>query len=408
MNTPRVHHQALEDLVGKTWEEYETTLKRAYRKMDEDDLLVHVVVLAHGTDASRLDSTSAMLRMLCNNVQQSRVRVWLSYQGETLPQTLNAHTEEGVELIYQSSAAEDDNLGLPTTGKTENILRALKEIHQRNALPAKRQFVIFLDNDYLLYDAVNVHLLYLPWVMSAARDSLYIKAGSMRLKFTEATQRGEWLMANDRPVTFSELCKESLLKAGADAKILENMNSLIPTRDNLITALNPEAIKILESALEVTTQQGARSSRGLSCYLHSRRDIPVARYLSEFSFLLHGDQGTSLENWLGANLAPGYGLELSFLDSAMKRPDSKVINVIGLPHAHHPKNDAENFLLGIEMYRVVSALIDRSSLTATLPFDESWPYYSPTKLGFKRVTLRPPEMTEFYQPLGQTIERVAI
>lgn len=416
MTIPHVYHQTLENLIGTSWDDYNEVLKLAYQKMQEDDLLVHVVVLAHGTDMLRLASTTAMLRMLCDEVRNDRIRIWLSYQGERMPVQLRGYTNtEDVELIYQSDKVENEDLPeLPTTGKTENILRALKRIYDRRFSPPEQQFVIFLDNDYLLYDAVNVHSLYLPWVLNpydnngVDRDHLYVKAGGMRLKLSESLQSSGQLRSGGKPAKFIDICKESLESTGLNPASLEPAKHLIPTRDTLIKELGSPVVAELEAALDVTTRQGARSSRGLSCYLQARRDNPTARFYSEFSFLLHGDQGTSLANWMNANLTPGYGLELSFLNHAIEHYGSAVVNVIGLPHAHHPKGETENFVLGIEMFSLLMELIDGSSSLTQIPFDDTWLYYSPTKLGLKRVAIKQPAKTKFYLPLSKMIkERVA-
>ena len=165
---PHVYHQTLENLVGTSWKDCSKALALADRKMQDDDLLVHVVVLAHGTDTSRIASTIAMLRMLCDEVRNDQIHIWLSYQGKKLPAQLRGYARtEDINLIDQSDEAKNKDLQeLPTTGKTENILHVLKKIYDRRFSPPEQQFVIFLDNDYLLYDAVNVRSLYLPWVLN--------------------------------------------------------------------------------------------------------------------------------------------------------------------------------------------------------------------------------------------------
>ena len=122
---------------------------------------------------------------------------------------------------------------------------------------------------------------------------------------------------------------------------------------------------------------------------------------------MHGDQGTSLANWVNATLTPGYGLELSFLNSAIEHYGSAVVNVIGLPHAHHPKGETENFMLGIEMFSLLMQLIDDDS-PFQIPFDDTWLYYSPTKLGLKRVAIKQPAKTKFYPPLSQMIKKSGV
>jgi hypothetical protein len=89
-------------------------------------------------------------------------------------------------------------------------------------------------------------------------------------------------------------------------------------------------------------------------------------------------------------LAPGYGLELSFLTAAL-RPGpvrGQVASVVTLPHAHLPKEDKNNFALGVEMFVLVQHLIGTSDPetgeTASAPRLRR---VSATPLGYRLVDL---------------------
>lgn len=408
---PFVCHETLESLVGQTWDDCRKAIDQSQKIMKREDLLVHIVVLAHGDDESRNRSTMAMVRMLQQEVATERVRVWLSYQGQELPASLAGLRLELADRLVMTGVT--DLNGIPTQGKTENILQVLKNIFDRNLLPADRQFVTFLDNDYSVYDPVNAQSIYLPWVFNkgaahgAGRDQLYVKGGGMRYRLEKSFQ--ERLPLRDIPLTFFDLCSESLQFAGQESdELLKPFEGSILAPSVFEKRHDPVAVSMLESALSQTTRQGARSSRGLSCYLQAHRDNPIAKYLSEFTFLLHGDQGTSLANWMAASLMPGYGLELAFLQSAMQNKGSVVINSMGLPHAHHPKDEAENFALGMQMFALVEGIIEPGrALRHDAGTQSHWTYYLPGKLGLQAVQMRPPRTGASYAPLRELLRDTA-
>jgi hypothetical protein len=146
------------------------------------------------------------------------------------------------------------------------------------------------------------------------------------------------------------------------------------------------------------TQPGGRSSRGLSQYLASRVAHPLENRLARFPFLLHGDQGATLAAWSAMPLAPGYGLELSFLAAALRTGRGRVVSVVTLPHAHLPKDDGSNFALGVDMFALLQQLIGAGD-TAGAP-GRPMRRASSTPLGYQFVDLDPSTpVPALYPPL---------
>ncbi|MGW4123076.1 hypothetical protein [Nocardia sp. NPDC004711] len=148
----------------------------------------------------------------------------------------------------------------------------------------------------------------------------------------------------------------------------------VPTREALRNTLGPAGFAELEAVLERCTKHGGRSSRALSLWLSRRRDNMIERWLARFSFLLHGDQGATLSAWAAMELAPGYGLEISFLINALFRPGlhaGRIVNALTLPHAHLPKDETDNFAMGVEMFSLLQHLLH--GMTSRNPGEHAGP-----------------------------------
>lgn len=63
-----------------------------------------------------------------------------------------------------------------------------------------------------------------------------------------------------------------------------------------------------------------------------------------FTFILHGDQGTSLSNWLLFKLGQGYAFDSSAIIQFLMDEnfaDQRVVDIRNIPHAHQPQEQPQ-------------------------------------------------------------------
>lgn len=368
-------------------------------------LTVHLVVLCHGHDVARFETTARLCSALAGLRRPPGVELVVSYQGGPVPVGLMRLLDPTVPVLsgYPPLAEAAGGTPIPGAGKTEHLLSCLTRMLQGGGDP-QRRFVAFLDNDYLVYDPENAFALYAPWVLGFSADGVpcadvrfagvsFAKGGSLRLALGSDVAKSA-----ERTWRFADLLDAAWARCVPKAPAIGELlpAGFVPTRSALHQRLGPAAFAELEAAVEQITRSGGRSSRALSLWLSSRRDHLIEHWLSRFSFLLHGDQGATLAAWAAMELAPGYGLEISFLINALFRPGlhtGRIVNALTLPHAHLPKDEGDNFAMGVELFTLVQHLlhgmtsgIDGQPATAG-PAGRRWMRQSPTKLGYKPVEL---------------------
>lgn len=382
--------------------------------LERHDLRVHLIVLCHGADPKRLAATARLCRALGPALRTERVDLTVSYQGRRAPRELTDLLGTGTPVwSNHPRLIGQDGARLSSTGKTEHLLACLARLRAQPG-DLVRRFVVFLDGDYLVYDPVNALALYAPWALGFATDDgggaaedqfagvEFAKGGGMRL-VVDAELVTSY---PERTPGFLDLLDAAMAHTTPHAPATSTVlpPDLVPTLPALRRELAPALYAELAAAMAQFTHTGGRSSRGLSQYLASRSAHPLECRLARFPFLLHGDHGASLAAWSGMRLASGYGLELSFLTAAL-RPGAnrgRVVNAVTLPHAHMPKDDTNNFALGVEMFALVQHLIGASGPRP----EETRPaprlcHASATPLGYRYVDLDPPprSMPVLYPPL---------
>jgi len=118
----------------------------------------------------------------------------------------------------------------------------------------------------------------------------------------------------------------------------------------------------LESIWREYIYRGGRVTQrleGIFRYLGHKKHC---RWLRQFTFLLHGDQGAPLDAWLKYSPFGGYAMEISLLMQAMcdkAFQNHQVLNVTGLPHSHLRSKDLaiwqmlDSILLAFDLIRVL-------------------------------------------------------
>lgn len=280
-------------------------------------------------------------------------------------------------------------------GKSANLVKSLKLIQReveesRGSL--EKSMVVFLDDDYVMNDALSNLMMIMPWVLSFVQESVtnekrlqkviklcegagFVKKGSARLQFSRRVLRevmyGKKEVMNYRDFLI-ELLKGEIRNLGERfeqeerEKIVEKMiKELSQIKDaiRLLEQLPPEVVITPDNITSVLTYAGDKSkkcSNLIKNYLEKRivlggrvttllttiflrqSERTLFRWLSEFTYLLHGDQGAPLSHWLKMSFGRGYAIEISILVQLLldKRfQNHKVINIIANPHIHQSQQD---------------------------------------------------------------------
>ncbi|KZM71131.1 hypothetical protein [Nocardia terpenica] len=413
----------LDGLLGPGGVRRRQVVRQVAAALCRHGLTVHLIVLCHGQDLLRFATTARLCRSLISLCDcDPGVRLAVSYQGDPAPEALTAQLDRRVRLLTGCRALTHAGMPVPAVGKTEHLLSCLAVLLAEGSDP-ERQFVVFIDNDYVIYDPEDAFALYAPWALGFAAEHTgcsdqpyagvsFAKGGSLRLAVGPELVKPD----GERTWRFVDLLDTALARCVPHAPpVSERLPvGMVPTRETLRNLLGAGGFAELEAAVERCTKHGGRSSRALSLWLSSRRDNLVERWLARFSFLLHGDQGATLSDWAAMELAPGYGLEISFLINALFRPGlhtGRIVNALTLPHAHLPKDETDNFAMGVEMFALVQRLLH--GMTSRTPSSEDtvpelghatrFSHYAATKLGYKRVELTAPapRVPALYPPVTE-------
>ncbi|GAA2685949.1 hypothetical protein GCM10010428_57420 [Actinosynnema pretiosum subsp. pretiosum] len=372
---------------------------RVERALERHDLRVHLVVLCHGEETARFTAATRLCRAVGNALCGERVQLAVSYQGGPVPAELTPLLKIGVAVYAQHPRLAARDATAPSReGKTEHVLALLAALRAEPGDP-RRRFVVVLDGDYVVYDPVDALALYAPWALGFTSENGggpelehyagvgFAKGGGLRL----AVEPGLLKHDTDRTWGFLDLLDAAQARSSPRAPRPSSTlpAEFVPTAQGLRRVLAPAARTELEKAVQHCTRPGGRSSRGLTQYLASRTDHPLALELTRFSFLLHGDQGATLDAWSRMSLAPGYGLELSFLVQALRdHAAGRVVNAITLPHSHLPKAEPDNWALGVRMFSLLHRLLTEQNACGLVePITAALRHAAPGPLGYRFTDL---------------------
>lgn len=363
MHSKIVHFSIDKHLVDAAGELEGEALSLLANTIEIHDLNVVVAVLSHrGSEPARLRVSSQLLSQLVKTFHEfPRVQLLWSMQGspplhwreELVPKSVVALEHSADRLMHH-----DGHFVECGSGKSEHLLMLVRYLLDAG-YPSEDTFLVVLDDDYAVYDAVNVLGLFAPWVLGRIGTDWpvvgYTKGGGARV-VPPLSLLTEIRDGKVNQLTFGQLCKTVAAQCGGD--ISPQLERQIITPEYL-NALPPEETTHVRLGLRDLCRSGGRNSVALSTYLASVRDNPLATSLRQFSFLLHGDQGATLSNWAALELGTGFSLELSFLMGALTRSHTTqtVCNVITLPHSHFPREAAASFELGVEMFSVLASLL---------------------------------------------------
>ena len=312
--------------------------------------------------------------------QQGLITRFLTYQGDReKPSPLcNFALEEDIKVYFVDEVSvvdKDDNLLLDkkVRGKTENILKFIimlnDEIQAAN-INSQKVFVLFLDDDYTLLDEHAHYILIASWVLSFVKSATneieglinscqnvgFVKNGGVRIHFppflVNRTHRGEVIKNYQALIIEAIKLDVDLGEAGAEASLsrlyrlikkIENLSSnLILTPENLPLVVAHEELILIRNIMKKFFYSGGRVTKPYTRKNVHESENYLSDWLGQFTFILQGDQGTTLQNWSLMKLGQGYAFDSSILIQFLMDEnfvDQRIVDIRNTPHAHQPQEE---------------------------------------------------------------------
>jgi len=310
--------------------------------------------------------------------QQGLIRRFLTYQGDRdSPSPLcNYAMEKRIKIYFVDDVEVLDSsdrilLAKRSRGKTENILKCLLLLDRETkaaGLNPDKILVLFLDDDYCLLDDRSHYILVASWVLSFARsrakgigrlirscrDVGFVKNGGVRIHIppflAERILKGE-VIKNYRSLLIEALKLEldmgrttGAANRGSLRRLKRTLQQVpadvIITPENLGNIISDEEVALIRHIMTNYFYSGGRVTKPYTRKNVHESENALNNWLGQFTFILHGDQGTSLSNWLLQKLGQGYAFDSSVLiQFLMDRcfADQRIIDVRNTPHAHQPQ-----------------------------------------------------------------------
>ncbi|MBN2246275.1 MAG: hypothetical protein JW755_10575 [Candidatus Aminicenantes bacterium] len=385
-------------------------LKKFLFPLVRDIILQHnlkiyfVMVSWWGRGDEALWTGSHLLNTLGEFKKKGICEIFLSYQeGEFKPSSLCQWCQKRkIETFFvdrfQLVSSQNKKVVIPfrMPGKAENVIKCLKLIERKTKdlnLSSDKILIIFMDDDYTQYHWLNYFLLFAPWVLSFAgktNDSdidrtitkikkiSFIKSGSPRIILPYELQK-KIVKGQIEPLDYLGLTQALLELALSNRRYRkEKLNDdyaeiasllikakhkgQIYTPKNKGLFLSDRLNEQLENLWGEYIYRGGRVTSRLEGILRHLIHKNTCRWMRQFTFLLHGDQGATLESWLEFSPFSGYALEVSLLmeavcDKAFEH--HQILNITGLPHSHQRSKDLniwqmfDNILLSFDLLRVL-------------------------------------------------------
>lgn len=345
-----------------------------------------------------------LLNTLKQFEKQGLCEVFLSYQeGDQKPSSLCRWSRRrNIDIFFVdryrllTRREKQVVIDFQVPGKAENVIKSIKLIERKakkHGFAARKVLVIFVDDDYTQYHWLNYFLLFAPWVLSFAKRTKdpavdlvvkkikrvsFIKSGSPRIILPYELQ-GKIVNGQVKPMTYLDVTRAIVDLAathhrfglGNERGELDELALLLQKirRRGQIYApkskadfLGEDLNERLESVWQEYIYRGGRVTQRLEGIFRHLIHKTHCRWLRQFTFLLHGDQGAPLDSWLQFSPFGGYALEVSLLmqavcDKAFEQ--HQVLNVTGLPHSHQRSKDLaiwhmlDEILLALDLMRVL-------------------------------------------------------
>ncbi len=347
------------------------------------------IVSFDGRGEAALRTGGNTFNNLKNLEQQGLITRFLSYQGDRNdPSPLCRFAiDEDIRVFFVDDVSVVDRnhkklLNKKVRGKTENILKFLlmleKEIQEEDLDP-KKVFILFLDDDYTLLDERAHYILIASWVLSFTKSDFkgfgrlinrckgvaFVKNGGVRINIptslTNKIIRGDREVINNYRsliieairlnISLHESYKDvSLNKLKRLVKKLKELPvDFILTPENLPGVVSDNEIELIRKIMKNYFYAGGRVTKPFTRKNVHESENFLSYWLGSFSYILHGDQGTTLDNWKLLKLGQGYAFESSVIIQFLMDKnfaDKRVVDIRNTPHAHQPQE--QHYVEGME------------------------------------------------------------
>ena len=347
----------------------------------QKELKIYIgIVSFDGRGKAALRTGGNTFNNLKNLEKQGLITRFLSYQGDRNNRSplCRFAIEEGIRVFFVDDVSVVDQthkklLGKKVRGKTENILKFLlmldKEVQKKNLDP-KKVFVLFLDDDYTLLDERAHYILIASWVLSFAESDFkgigrlinrckgvaFVKNGGVRINFP--TILTDKIIRGDQEVikNYRSLIIEAIrLSIGLnDSHKVDSLNQLkcmirklkklpadlILTPENLACVISSNELDLIREIMNTYFYAGGRVTKPFTRKNVHESENFLSYWLGSFTYILHGDQGTTLDNWRRLKLGQGYAFESSVIIQFLMDKnfaDKRVADIRNTPHAHQPQ-----------------------------------------------------------------------
>lgn len=373
--------------------------------IQKNDLKIYFIMLSwYGRGDKARWTGSHLFKVLRKFQRQGLCELLLSYQeGDNEPSSLcewcrryNIETfyADQYQLVYRGG--KEIIIPQKAPGKAENVIKSIKWIESKTKKAGrspKKVLVVFVDDDYTQHHWINYYLLFAPWVLSFIKrtgdESIdhilknikrvsFIKSGSPRIILPYELQR-EIVNGHVKPMDYLNVTmaiinlaiNHQLFNLNREkeemAELLASLQKIrgrgkIYTPQNRVNFLGDVLNCRLEQTWKEHIYRGGRVTQRLEGIFRHLSHKNHCRWLRQFTFLLHGDQGAPLSAWLEFSPFSGYALEISLLmqtlyDKAFE--GQQVLNVIGLPHSHQRSKELaiwhmfDTILLAFDLARIL-------------------------------------------------------
>jgi hypothetical protein len=191
-------------------------------------------------------------------------------------------------------------------------------------------------------------------------------------------------------------------------KLKELPSNLILTPENLPEVVSEKEIYLIRKIMKKYFYAGGRVTKPFTRKNIHESENFLSYWLGLFTFILHGDQGTSLDNWISLKLGQKYAFDSSVIIQFLMDEnfaDQRVIDIRNTPHAHLPQEQPQ-----VEGMEDVINLV-----TETLRvYYDNWDvdsfiarYQKRTRVSWRadgsylRLKVEPEKGVLFYPPCGQ-------
>lgn len=387
----------------------------------QEDLRIYFGMLSyHGRGNAALYTGLNVFESLESYRERWKLTFFLGYQGNRETSLCKKLKEKGISIFLNDQVQLEDKDGnilvaYDEPGKAANCIKSLKMIQSeanKHRLNTRKTFVVFVDDDYVMQDSLTYLMMIISWVLSFVSPQItrekelqrliencqkvgFVKNGSSRLQFSRQVTReiiygekpvmsyrdfliellkreirelGERFEREEKKSTVEKMIKELSLMKTAIRQLEKVPSEVIMTPDNFSSVLSvfekrtQRSCKMIKELLQRKVRLGGRVTSLLTTLFLRHSEKPLLLWLSEFTYLLHGDQGMSLYSWLRMFFGRGYAIEISLLVQVLldrQFQDYKVINIISNPHIHQSQQDMnvdrmrDTILSSLDIFRLL-------------------------------------------------------